>query len=75
MKTKKSKIQRREFENSGWRIITLAHGEVCWPDGRNNRFNVRLQAQPGTAGEIVLIVEDINKDSSFAKAIPLSRKP
>ena len=45
-------IQRSEFEDAGWRTITLSRGCVVFPDGRRSTFDVRLQALPGSEGEI-----------------------
>lgn len=60
------------FEIAGWRSITLAYGEVVYPDGRPCRFNVRLHR---TANDTIqLIAEDINRDGSFAKALTLRRR-
>ena len=67
-------IHRRKFENSGWRTIPLAQGQVVWPDGRKSRFNVRLMAKPGTEGDIQLIAEDINRTNGGTKTITLSRR-
>lgn len=68
------KIPRRKFETSGWRTITIAEGSVVFPNGRNCRFNVRLQAAAGEEGDITLIAEDINRPEGKAKMIKLRRK-
>lgn len=62
-------IKRSRFEVSGWRVISLAHGQITWPDGRLCRFNVRLQAKPGTEGDVELIAEDLNRVPGSDRAI------
>ena len=60
-------LKRAAFESAGWRTITIAHGQVKWPDGRVCRYNVRLQACAGSEGDITLIAEDINGGCRFIK--------
>ena len=66
-------IPRSHFEDCGFRTVTIARGEVTWPDGKIQRINVRLSAMPGTDGTIHLYAEDINTGKT--KRIPLTRKP
>lgn len=73
--SKKFVIPRAHFETCGFRMQSLACGAVTWPDGRVCRFNVRLMAEPGANGEIVLIAEDNNRDSrTSSKALRLRRR-
>lgn len=71
---KSRSIARRRFETAGWRTISLAHGQVVWPDGRKSRFNVRLSAKPGTDGDVELIAEDIGRSNGGCKTITLTRR-
>lgn len=62
-------IQREEFQAAGFKVIDLASGEVEWPDGQVCRYSVRLQAMPGSEGDIVLIAEDINRKETRANPV------
>jgi hypothetical protein len=66
-------IPRSHFEDCGWRTVTIARGQVTWPDGKVQRLNVRLSASPGNDGAIHLYAEDINTGKTTR--IPLTRKP
>lgn len=54
-------IPRSRFENEGFRTVELARGSVLFGDKTTCKFNVRLMADPGTEGDIRIIVEDINR--------------
>jgi hypothetical protein len=66
-------INRKRFETCGWRSIELARGMIRWDDGTVNRFNVRLQAMPGTHGDVLLVAEDLNTES--VKSMRLTCRP
>lgn len=63
------RIDREEFENSGFRMIELARGEVVFPDGRNARFNARICAKPGRNGDVFIVSEDINTERETKRAL------
>ncbi len=57
---------RHQFESAGGRVIPIANIVVAWPGGKECRASVRLQARPGSEGDIDLIIEDLNKDGSLS---------
>jgi hypothetical protein len=68
-------IKRAAFETCGSRSITIAKGLVLWPDGRECRYNVRLVANPGEDGDVILVAEDINRPADRScKTIKLAKK-
>lgn len=66
-------IPRSHFEDCGWRSVTIARGEVTFPDGKSHRLNIRLTADPGESGAVHLYVEDIN--TGKISKLNLTRKP
>ena len=69
-------IPREEFETCGFRCITVAHGSVFFSeDGTQSSYSVRLMAEPGSDGDIWLIVTDLlSNEDTPDKIIKLKRK-